>query len=90
MSYSYEEQKPKIFTEDGQRMFLKIRDKTHALIKQAGAVRLQEAISDSGGGESWDMLACIDRLVELGEIREVRQERCAGQHRVFVSAKFTD
>ena len=84
MSYSYADQRARLFTEEGQRLFLKIRDKTHLLIKQAGAVRLQEAISGNSG-DSWDMIACVDRLVELGEIRELEYGKCAGQHRVFVS-----
>jgi len=84
MSYVYETQRPNIFTEEGQRLFLKIRDNTQALLKQAGAVRLQEMISGSCG-DSWDMLACVDRMVELGELHEIRQENCAAQHRVFVA-----
>jgi len=83
--YNYSEAKPRIFTEDGQKMFLAIRDKTHRLLKLAGAVRMEEAMSGCGGGSSWDMLACVDRLVELGEIREITNGNVAGQHRVFVS-----
>lgn len=65
-------------------MFLRIRDKTHELLELAGAARLEEMISGNTG-ESWLMLACVDRLVELGEIREVTEKgSCAGQHRIFV------
>lgn len=85
--YSYQEIKPRLFTEDGQVMFLKIRDKSQALLKVAGAARMQEMMSGAGGGSSWDMLACVDRLVELGEIREITGPDVAGQHRVFVDAK---
>jgi len=84
MSYSYETQRARIFTEDGQRLFLAIRDKTKHLLKQAGASRMQEMISGNSG-DSWDMIACVDRLVELGEIVELQYGKCAGQHRVFVS-----
>ena len=83
--YSYDEEKSNLFTEDGQVMCLKVRDKTAELLKKAGAVRLQEAISGCTG-DSWTMLACVDRLVELGEIREVTNGNVAGQHRVFVAA----
>ena len=85
MAYSYDAQRGKLFTEEGQRLFLAIRDKTKALLAQAGAVRLQEAISGNSG-DSWDMLACVDRLVELGELHELSTAG-AGQYRVFVSAK---
>ena len=30
-------------------------------------------------------LACVDRLVELGEIKEITNGGVAGQHRVFIS-----
>ena len=84
MPYDYQEQKSAIFSEAGQRMFLRIRDHTKELLAKAGAARCQEIMAGAGGGDLWNMLACIDRLVELGEIREIPQERCAGQDRVFV------
>lgn len=78
MPYRYEEQRANLFTEEGQRMFLKVRD--------AGAVRMDKLMGYAGGGDSWDMLACADRLVELGELVEVPNTVCrAGQDRIFVS-----
>jgi hypothetical protein len=86
MSYHYATEKPKIFTEDGQILFLKIRDNAKRLLAQAGAVRCGELIS-CATGDSWTMLACVDRMVELGELREITKDQCvAGQHRVFVDA----
>lgn len=84
--YSYQTQKPNIFTEDGQTKFLAIRDNVHKLLKQSGAVRMSEAISKVSG-DTWDSLACIDRLVELKEIRELTSSTVCGQDRVFVSAR---
>lgn len=81
--YVYEEQKSVIFTEQGQRMFLEIRDRANALLKNAGAFRMLEVFCC---GDSWDMMACVDRLVELGEIVELTQTNVAGQYRAFVSA----
>lgn len=84
--YVYEEIKPSIFSEDGQVMFIAIRDHVSRCLKMSGAVRMGEAISVSSG-DSWQMLACVDRLVELGELREITNRgECAGQHRVFVRA----
>ena len=83
--YNYENEKSKIFTENGQEMFLKIRDKVQLLLKQSGAFMLENAISGITG-DSWSMLACVDRLVELKEIKEITDKtKVAGQHRVFVS-----
>ena len=84
MTYDYQTERANIFTEDGQRMFLSIRDKVGGLLKIAGAVRMSEAIAEQAG-DSWQMLACVDRLVELGEIRELTANSgVAGQFRVFV------
>jgi hypothetical protein len=80
--YSYETEKKKLFTESGQVMFLAIRDRVNSLLEQSGAVRMQEAIATTAG-DSWEMLACVDRMVELGELHEITGKDVAGQHRVF-------
>ena len=82
--YNYNTQKPKIFTEDGQVTFIKIRDNVKRLLEVAGAVRAIEAW-DGICGDHWIMLACLDRLVELGEIRELQILGCWGQYRVFIA-----
>jgi hypothetical protein len=57
-------------------------------LKETGAVRAAEAMKAwKGGGDSWSMMACVDRLVELGELREVTAPPCPWQHRVFVSGR---
>lgn len=83
--YNYEDLKKELFTDQGQRMFLQIRDRVNVLLKDAGAVRLQEAISKTTG-DSWTMLACIDRMVELGELKEITGSAVPAQYRVFVKA----
>lgn len=83
--YSYQTEKQNLFTEDGLVLFLSIRDKVKMHLKNAGAVRIDEAISGNSG-DSWTMIACVDYLVELGEIKEITAPNsCPGQHRVFVS-----
>lgn len=82
--YNYQTERSKIFTEDGQILFINIRDKVKRLLKESGAFKMGNAIAGNSG-DSWEMLACVDRLVELGEIREVHQSKVAGQDRVFVS-----
>jgi monomeric isocitrate dehydrogenase len=84
MAYRYEDEKPKLFTESGQEMFLKIRDNADRLLEQAGAA-MSGRITSNVTGDSWQMQACIDRLVELGEIVEAMNPVSQwGQHRVFV------
>lgn len=83
--YSYMLIKQQLFTDDGQRMFLRVRDFVHKTLGIAGAVRMDKAMDAAGGGDCWLMMACVDRLVELNEIVEVTGKACPGQHRIFVA-----
>lgn len=84
--YDYSLQRAMLFTDDGQRLFLKVRDRTNALLAQSGAVMMEKATATCTG-DSWDFIACLDRMVELGDILEVRNEHSrAGQHRIFIKA----
>ena len=82
--YKYEVQKLTLFTDEAQREFLKARDLANKLLEEAGAFMMFSSLVGVSG-DSWQQMAFIDRMVELGEIREVT---CgvAGQHRVFVRA----
>jgi hypothetical protein len=83
VSYRYEDYKERVFTESLQVMFLKIRDNATELIAKSGAASMERLIAGCAG-TNWDMLACVDRLVELGELLEVpNPHSSAGQHRIF-------
>lgn len=82
--YSYETERPWIFTDAGQRTFLRIRDRVAKLLAQSGAVRMAEAISGETGSV-WQHIACVDRMVELGEILELSGREVAGQYRIFIA-----
>ena len=86
MAYDYNTERAAIFTDGGQRDFLKARDHVRECLKKSGAVRMTEAMS-AVTGDSWRSLAMIDRLVEIGELREITPAGVAGQDRVFVSTK---
>lgn len=82
--YEYRDLRSKLFTEEGSVMFMAIRDHVKKLIREAGACTMGAAMRGTCG-DSWTMMACIDRLVELGELREVNANAyVAGQDRVFV------
>ncbi len=83
MSYDYATERPGLFTEEGQEMFIKIRDKVKSLLKTSGAFRGVEAF---GGvcGDNWAQQACLDRMIEMGEIVCVRSE-CWTQYRVYAT-----
>ena len=82
MSYDYKKEKPEIFTERGQRMFLEIRDRVDGLLVNSGAFTMENAIKGATGSV-WPMMACVDWMVELGELREIPTSG-AGQDRIFV------
>jgi hypothetical protein len=84
--YDYKEQKPFIFTEDGQRMFLKVRDKCNLLHQTSGAFTAHKAI-EGLSGDSWHMIACVDRLVELGEF-EYTLTNAAWQDRILRKVEY--
>lgn len=90
MSYEYQDEKPGILTDDGQRLFLKVRDQVHEMLKCSGAVMMENATRlppGVGCSCNWRLMACVDRLVEIDEIVEVNRGECAGQYRLFVRAK---
>lgn len=84
--YSYEVERPKIFTEAGLSLFVKIRDHIKKHIKASGAMRMQEILQAPYiAGDTWLMLACVDMLVEKNELREITDpSRVAGQDRIFI------
>ena len=82
--YKYEDEKQKIFTDKGQRNFIKVRDRARKLLEEAGAFMMFSALKDVSG-DSWEMMAYVDRLVELKEIREITIDGVPAQHRVFVA-----
>ena len=86
MSYSYSEERPKLFSEKGSMLYIAIRDRVNRLLKEAGAVRMAEATQDFTG-DGWLMMACLDRMVEMGEIKEVTDDDVFGQDRIFYSLK---
>ncbi len=81
--YDYKKEKEKIFTDSGQRNFIKVRDSVKECLKKSGAFMMYYPLKNING-DSWLMMAYIDRLVELGEIREITTNETAGQDRVFV------
>ncbi len=83
--YRYENEKSKLFTEEGLAMYVAIRDRAKVLLRDSGAFTMGAVIRAASSGESWVMLACVDRMVDIGEIREVTKGmNVAGQNRVFV------
>lgn len=83
--YVYEKEREKLFTDEGQRMFLKVRDHVKALLEKSGAVRMDKATT-VGGGDNYELLACVERLVEIKELVEITPPKTVTQFRVFVAS----
>lgn len=76
--YVYEQEKAALFTDEGQRVFLAIRDRPHYLLKEAGAFRADALMKVGGFGSSYTFL-----LVELKEITCLGPEGRWAQHKVY-------
>lgn len=82
--YKYEDQKQKLFTDDGQRLFLLVRDKANKKLDTSGAALMGSLIREFSG-DSWTLLACIDRMAEIGELIEIPNPTSKmGQDRIFI------
>jgi len=82
MLYNYTVEKPRIFTEEGQVIFLKIRDRINEFIKTSGAFRADKVLSNITG-TSFQHRACLDRMIELGEIVCLSSDEIWGQYKVY-------
>lgn len=83
MSYKYEDQKRELFTDAGSRRFHAMLKHCRTLLDASEAFTMAAAMRAPSSGDTWQQMACVDRMVELGEIREVHTKGAA-QCRVFV------
>jgi ABC-type dipeptide/oligopeptide/nickel transport system ATPase component len=74
MSYDYQTERPKLFTEDGLDTFLRVREAVKMLTAKAGACTISAAVGNSGCGDSWTMLAALDLMKERGEITIIQRD----------------
>lgn len=77
MPYRYEDEKPWIFSDEGQRVVIKARDKALALFRAAGAATGERIVADAGPGawSNWQQMGVVERLVELGVMKPTGMER---------------
>lgn len=87
MSYSYEKEKPWLFTDEGSRALVATLKEVQNLLRTAGAFRWDK-LKFTGVGSTWQMMALVDRLVELGEIEAFERSSWA-QYKVYSSPQRT-
>ncbi len=86
MSYSYDTERPYVFTEEGQVQLLAVLRCARVCLELAGAVRCDKLLEAASCPNNWKPLALVDRLVELKMLREVDQGfKPHGQDRLFVA-----
>jgi hypothetical protein len=83
--YNYSDFKTWILSDEGQRAFITFRDKAKTMLEQTGSFTLGCAIG-WGSGDSWQRIALVDRMVELGELTKVERPGYASQSQVYVKA----
>lgn len=82
--YSYKKSKSDACDPDNQLLFLAVRDKAKELTKVSGVFKIR-AITTSVEGDVDTTMACVDRLVELGEVVDLTSEGTSQVNRVFAS-----
>jgi hypothetical protein len=88
MVYDYTTERKVIFTDAGLDAVMRVRDFVLRALELHGAVTAGRAMKEASGpiANSWEMMACVDYLVERGEVRCVNEgPHTAWQNRVLVS-----
>ena len=74
MLYNYQRERRKLLTNEGQKALLRISDEARRLLEEKPVFWLEELLGKASlRGDAWFQLALVDRLVELGEIKEVKR-----------------
>jgi hypothetical protein len=68
--YNYTDQRNFVFTEEGVNTLLKIQTNANSLLKVSGAFSMDKVTSGISGS-SFDMMACLDYLVEKDILRHL-------------------
>ena len=77
--YKYEDYRSQVFLEENQKQFLDVRDNIKRLLTQGKYFDMTQAISVLSG-DNWSNMVFVDRLLELGEITEIKTE---SSNRIF-------
>jgi len=74
MPYNYQRERRKLLTNEGQKALLRMSDEARRLLEEKRVFWLEELLGKASlRGDAWFQLALVDRLVELGEIKEVKR-----------------
>lgn len=88
-AYRFSDQQAWLASVEAQRAVFFLSGWARGVFETAGAFMSGKAmtvLSRFGVGDTFQMTAVLDRLVELGQLRELTGPEVWGQHRVFVAA----
>lgn len=90
--YNYREIKLALFLEHNQKGFLTIREEVLQLLNIAGAVKEVAVANRQFMGNLFGVYAVLDRMVELGEIKEIKPKGRAFPvgDRIFIKNEASD
>lgn len=84
MAYNYNNYTTWLSSIEGSKAFLRVRDWCNQALHNCGAFTEGKAMSAAGSTpDSFHAIACIDHLVQLGEIEQIPGQTCASQNRVY-------
>ncbi len=86
MSYVYAAEKVRLFTDEGSRDFIANRDIAMRMVGETGAFRVLEFLGKSKGSDTWFRIACLDRMVEMGDLVKLPRD-CWQQYEVYTSPR---
>ena len=70
MSYYYQEHRAYFFTEEGSAKFIAVRDRFLADARKVGGLlKSGHIFTVVGAGNSFQTMAFLDRMVELGDVK---------------------
>lgn len=82
--YNYDEQRSWLFTDEGQVALIKARDNAIRIAKAAGGAFVgMKALEGVKVGDTWKMLAILDRLVEMVDMAEVPEHDVWSQDKIY-------
>ncbi len=85
MTYDYKKLRTEIFTEQGVNLLLHIKSKANRSIRESGATTIGNLISNiSICDDVHHAIACVEYLIERGDLKEITDPDIRCQDRVVV------
>jgi hypothetical protein len=86
VSYDYASFQKWLNSLESQREVLKVLHWANELFERAGAATWDK-LTRPLLGDTWQQMAVVDRLVELGELQLIDQSEVAAQNRIYVRGR---